>query len=116
MEAYNKKIRGMIVELDSKKVYDEPRHIYHESVHTPRKHILSGGNDMTGNILFGVNDMKADIVGPVVAKKSSKRKTASKRKLAASKPVSKRGELIRKIMKEQGMTLPQASSFIKNNM
>ena len=109
MEAYNKKIRGMIVELDSKKVYDEPRHIYHESVHTPRNHILAGGNDMTGNILPGHNDMKADIVGPV-AKKSSKRK------LAASKPVSKRGELIRRVMREQGMTLPQASSFIKNNM
>jgi hypothetical protein len=112
MEAYNTKIRGMIVELDSKKVYDEPRHIYHESVHTPRNHILAGGNDMTGNILPGHNDMKADIVGPV-AKKSSKRKTAPK---TASKPVSKRAELIRKVMREQGMTLPQASSFIKNNM
>ena len=109
MEAYNKQIRGMIVELDSKKVYDEPRHIYHQSVHTPRPHILAGGNDMTGFILPGVNDMKGDIVGPVVAKKSSKRKTASK-------PVSKRAELIRKVMREQGLTLPQASSFIKNNM
>ena len=112
MEAYNKKIRGMIVELDLRKHYDEPRHIYHASVHTPRPHILSGGNDMTGNILYGVNDMKADIVGPV-AKKSSKRKTAPK---TAPKPVSKRAELIRKVMREQGMTLPQASSFIKNNM
>ena len=111
MEAYNKKIRGMIVELDSRNHYDEPRHIYHASVHTPRPHILSGGNDMTGNILYGVNDLKGDIVGPV-AKKSSKRKTASK----SSKPVSKRAELIRKVMREQGMTLPQASSFIKNNM
>jgi hypothetical protein len=107
MEAYNKKIRGMIVELDSRNHYDEPRHIYHESVHTPRNHILSGGNDMTGNILYGVNDLKADIVGP-----TPKRKTASK---TASKPVSKRGELIRRVMREQGMTLPQASSFIKNN-
>ena len=112
MEAYNKKIRGMIVELESKNHYDEPRHIYHASVHTPRPHILSGGNDMTGNILYGVNDMKADIVGPV-AKKSSKRKTAPK---TAPKPVSKRTELIRSVMREQGMTLPQASSFIKNNM
>ena len=112
MEAYNKKIRGMIVELDSRNHYDEPRHIYHESVHTPRNHILSGGNDMTGNILYGVNDLKADIVGPV-AKKSSKRKTAPK---TAPKPVSKRAELIRTVMREQGMTLPQASSFIKNNM
>ena len=111
--AYERKIRGMIAELDSRKHYDEPRHIYHGSVHTPRKHILSGGNDMTGYILPGVNDMKADIVGPVVAKKSSKRKTAPK---AASKPVSKRAELIRTVMREQGMTLPQASSFIKNNM
>ena len=102
MEAYNKKIRGMIVELDSRNHYDESRHIYHASVHTPRPHILSGGNDM-----------KADIVGPVVAKKSSKRKTAPK---SAPKPVSKRAELIRKVMREQGMTLPQASSFIKNNM
>ena len=110
--AYERKIRAMISELDSKKVYDEPRHIYHQSVHTPRPHILAGGNDMTGYILPGVNDMKADIVGPVVAKKSSKRKTASK----SSKPVSKRAELIRKVMREQGMTLPQASSFIKNNM
>jgi phosphoribosylanthranilate isomerase len=66
---------------------------------------------MTGNILYGVNDMKADIVGPV-AKKSSKRKTAPK---TAPKPVSKRTELIRTVMREQGMTLPQASSFIKNN-
>ena len=112
MEAYNKKIRGMIVELDSRNHYDEPRHIYHASVHTPRPHILSGGNDMTGNILYGVNDLKADIVGPV-AKKSSKRKTAPK---TAPKPVSKRTELIRSVMREQGMTLPQASSFIKNNM
>ena len=110
MEAYNKKIRGMIVELDSRNHYDEPRHIYHASVHAPRPHILAGGNDMTGaGILHGVNDMKADIVGPVVAKKS-------KRKLVASKPVSKRAELIRRVMREQGMTLPQASSFIKNNM
>ena len=108
--AYERKIRAMISELDSKKVYDEPRHIYHESVHTPRPHILAGGNDMTGFILPGVNDMKGDIVGP-----TPKRKTASKRKLAASKPVSKRGELIRRVMREQGMTLPQASSFIKNN-
>ena len=107
MEAYNKKIRGMIVELDSRNHYDEPRHIYHQSVHTPRNHILAGGNDMTGFILPGVNDMKGDIVGPV----SSKRKTASK----SSKPVSKRAELIRRVMREQGMTLPQASSFIKNN-
>ena len=113
MEAYNKKIRGMIVELESKNHYDEPRHIYHASVHTPRPHILAGGNDMSGGgiILFGQNDMKADIVGPVVAKKSSKRKTASK----SPKPVSKRGELIRRVMREQGLTLPQASSFIKNN-
>ena len=107
--AYERKIRAMISELDSRQHYDEPRHIYHASVHTPRPHILSGGNDMTGNILYGINDMKADIVGPVVAKKS-------KRKLAASKPVSKRAELIRKVMREQGLTLPQASSFIKNNM
>ena len=55
--------------------------------------------------------MKADIVGPT-PKKSSKRKTAPK---PAPKPVSKRGLLIRKIMQDQGMTLPQASSFIKNN-
>ena len=86
MEAYSKKIRGMIAELDSKKVYDEPRHIYHASVHTPRPHILAGGNDMTGNILYGINDLKADIVGPVVPKKS-KRKSASK---SAPKSVSKR--------------------------
>ena len=110
MEAYNKKIRGMIAELDSKNHYDEPRHIYHQSVHTQRPHILAGGNDMTGFILPGVNDMKGDIVGP-----TPKRKTASKRKLAASKPVSKRAELIRRVMREQGLTLPQASSFIKNN-
>ena len=109
--AYERKIRAMIAELDSKNHYDEPRHIYHESVHTPRPHILSGGNDMTGNILYGVNDMKADVVGPT-PKKSSKRKTAPK---TAPKPVSKRGELIRRVMREQGMTLPQASSFIKNN-
>ena len=109
--AYERKIRAMISELDSKKVYDEPRHIYHASVHTPRPHILSGGNDMTGNILYGINDMKADIVGPVVAKKSSKRKTASK----SSKPVSKRGLLIRKIMQDQGLTLPEASKYLKNN-
>lgn len=108
MDAYNKKIRGMIAELDSKNHYDEPRHIYHQSVHTQRPHILSGGNDMTGNILFGVNDMKADVVGPT-PKKSSKRKTAPK-------SVSKRGELIRKVMKEQGLSLPEASKYIKNNM
>ena len=110
--AYERKIRGMISELDSRKHYDEPRHIYHESVHTPRPHILAGGNDMTGNILFGVNDMKADIVGPT-PKKSSKRKTAPK---TAPKPVSKRGLLIRKIMQDQGLTLPEASKYIKNNM
>ncbi len=109
--AYERKIRGMIDELDSRNHYDEPRHIYHESVHTPRPHILAGGNDMTGNILYGVNDMKADIVGPVVPKKS-KRKSASK---SAPKSVSKRGELIRSVMREKGLTLPQASSFIKNN-
>ena len=97
--AYERKIRSMISELDSKKVYDEPRHIYHESVHTPRTHILAGGNDFVGagNILPGQNDLKADIVGPV------------------PKKTSKRGELIRRIMREQGMTLPQASSFIKQN-
>ena len=113
MEAYNKKIRDMIENLDSKKHYDEPRMIFHESVHTPRTQILAGGNDMTGGgfILPGVNDMKADIIGPT-PKKSSKRKTAPK---TASKPISERGLLIRKIMQEQGMTLPQASSFIKNN-
>ena len=99
MEAYNKKIRGMILDLDSKQHYDEPRMMFHESVHTPRKHILAGGNDFVGagNILPGQNDMKADVVGPV------------------PKKTSKRGELIRKIMKEKGMTLPQASSFIKQN-
>ena len=114
MEAYNKKIRGMILDLDSKQHYDEPRMMFHESVHTPRKHILAGGNDFVGagNILPGQNDLKADIVGPT-PKKSSKRKTAPK---TASKPVSKRTELIRRVMREQGMTLPQASSFIKNNM
>ena len=113
MEAYNKKIRGMILDLDSKQHYDEPRMMFHESVHTPRKHILAGGNDFVGagNILPGQNDMKADVVGPT-PKKSSKRKTAPK---TASKPVSKRGLLIRKIMQDQGMTLPQASSFIKQN-
>jgi hypothetical protein len=99
MEAYNKKIRVMVAELDSKKHYDEPRMMFHESVHTPRKHILAGGNDFVGagNILPGVNDMKGDVTGPV------------------PKKTSKRTELIRKIMKEQGMTLPQASSFIKKN-
>ena len=99
MEAYNTKIRGMILDLDSKQHYDEPRMMFHESVHTPRTHILAGGNDFVGagNILPGQNDMKADVVGPV------------------PKKTSKRGELIRKIMKEKGMTLPQASSFIKNN-
>ncbi len=99
MDSYNKKIRDMIENLDSKKHYDEPRMMFHESVHTPRKHILAGGNDFVGagNILPGQNDLKADIVGPV------------------PKKTSKRGELIRKVMREQGMTLPQASSFIKNN-
>ena len=98
MEAYERKIRGMIAELDSKNHYDEPRHIYPESVHTQRPHILSGGNDITAaRILYGVNDMKADVVGPV------------------PKKTSKRTELIRKVMREQGMTLPQASSFIKQN-
>ena len=99
MEAYNKKIRGMILDLDSKQHYDEPRMMFHESVHTPRTQILAGGNDMSGGgfILPGQNDMKADVVGPV------------------PKKTSKRTELIRKIMREQGMTLPQASSFIKNN-
>ena len=99
MEAYNKKIRVMVAELDSKKHYDEPRMMFHESVHTPRKHILAGGNDFVGagNILPGQNDLKGDVVGPV------------------PKKTSKRGELIRKIMREQGMTLPQASSFIKQN-
>ncbi len=99
MEAYNKKIRGMILDLDSKQHYDEPRMMFHESVHTPRKHILAGGNDFVGagNILPGQNDLKGDVVGPV------------------PKKTSKRGELIRKIMREQGMTLPQASSFIKQN-
>ena len=51
----------MIAELDSKKVYDEPRHIYHESVHSPRKYILSGGNDGS-YISPGQNDLKADII------------------------------------------------------
>ena len=99
MDAYNKKIRDMIENLDSKKHYDEPRMMFHESVHTPRKHILAGGNDFVGagNILPGQNDLKGDVVGPV------------------PKKTSKRGELIRKIMKEKGMTLPQASSFIKQN-
>ena len=113
MDAYNKKIRGLISELDSKRQYDEPRHIYHESVHTPRPHILAGGNDMTGGgniITFGLNDMKGDIVGPI-----PKRNPASKKRKSAPKSVSKRGELIRRVMREQGMTLPQASSFIKNN-
>ena len=99
MEAYNKKIRGMILDLDSKQHYDEPRMMFHESVHTPRKHILAGGNDFVGagNILPGQNDMKGDVTGPV------------------PKKTSKRGELIRRVMREQGMTLPQASSFIKQN-
>ena len=99
MEAYNKKIRGMILDLDSKQHYDEPRMMFHESVHTPRKHILAGGNDFVGagNILPGQNDLKGDVVGPV------------------PKKTSKRAELIRQIMKEKGMTLPQASSFIKQN-
>ena len=99
MEAYNKKISGMILDLDSKQHYDEPRMMFHESVHTPRTQILAGGNDMSGGgfILPGQNDMKADVVGPV------------------PKKTSKRTELIRKIMREQGMTLPQASSFIKQN-
>ena len=99
MEAYNKKIRVMVAELDSKKHSDEPRMMFHESVHTPRKHILAGGNDFVGagNILPGQNDMKADVVGPV------------------PKKTSKRGELIRRVMREKGMTLPQASSFIKQN-
>ena len=97
--AYDRKIKAMISELDSKKVYDEPRHIYHESVHTPRRHVVAGGNDMSGAgfLLPGVNDMKADVVGPV------------------PKKTSKRGELIRRVMREQGMTLPQASKFIKTN-
>ena len=99
MDAYNKKIRDMIQNLDSKQHYDEPRMMFHESVHTPRTHILAGGNDFVGagNILPGQNDLKGDVVGPV------------------TKKTSKRGELIRKIMREQGMTLPQASSFIKTN-
>ena len=99
MDAYNKKIRVMIAELDSKKHYDEPRMMFHESVHTPRTHILAGGNDFVGagNILPGQNDMKADVVGPV------------------PKKTSKRTELIRRVMREKGLTLPQASSFIKQN-
>ena len=101
MEAYNKKIRDMIENLDSKKHYDEPRMMFHESVHTPRTQILAGGNDMSGGgfILPGQNDLKADIVGPI----------------SKTKRTSKRGELIRRVMREQGMTVPQASSFIKNN-
>ena len=99
MDAYNKKIRDMVAELDSKKHYDEPRMMFHESVHTPRRYVVAGGNDFVGagNILPGQNDLKADIIGPV------------------PKKTSKRTELIRKIMREQGMTLPQASSFIKQN-
>ena len=99
MEAYNKKIRDMIENLDSKKHYDEPRMMFHESVHTPRRYVVAGGNDMSGGgfILPGQNDMKADVVGPV------------------PKKTSKRMELIRRVMREQGMTLPKASSFIKKN-
>jgi hypothetical protein len=101
MDAYNKKIKDMISELDSKKHYDEPRQMFHESVHSPRKHILAGHNDFVGagNISPGVNDMKGDVTGPV----------------PKTKRTSKRGELVRKIMRERGMTLPQASKFIKNN-
>ena len=92
----------MVAELDSKKHYDEPRMMFHESVHTPRTHILAGGNDMSGGgfILPGQNDLKADVVGPV----------------PKTKRISKRGELVRTIMEEKGMTLPEASKFIKNNM
>jgi hypothetical protein len=70
MEAYNKKIKAMIQELDSRKHYDEPKMMFHDNVHSPRKHILAGGNDGSSYILPGQNDLKADIVGG--KRKSSK--------------------------------------------
>ena len=75
--AYNRHILKMIKALDDKQHYDEPQQIYHTPVHSQRPYVVPGGNDMMyGGGSFGkkyaipgVNDMKADIVGPVPKKK-----------------------------------------------
>ena len=99
MTPYEQHLRTMIKELDSKKHYDEPHMIYHDNVHTQSRYAVAGGNDMIGSGSFGKNglpenDLKSDVIG---------------------KMKSKRGELVRKIMRDKKMTLPQASSYIKNN-
>ena len=91
MTPYEQHLRTMIKELDSKKHYDEPHMIYHDNVHTQSRYAVAGGNDM-GSFKNGAQNLKLEIGMK-----------------------SKRGELVGKIMRDKKMTLPQASSYIKNN-
>lgn len=59
-----------------------------------------------GEVLDAVKDVSGEIIGKGMKKK---------RKRVVSDKMRKRGMLIKKLMKEKGLTLPQASKYIKQN-
>ena len=71
-------------------------------------------------IVKKVAPMVAPVYGTALATGLSavglgKRKTKPRKKRAPSEKMKKRGALVSKLMREEGMTLPEASRYIKQN-
>lgn len=131
---YRTKLLKMIHELDSKQQY-EPRMMHHESVHSKHKYILSGQNDMkalqhaddskvrmcgAGRVGSGDRMSGAGRVGSGGRMSGGRVSSGAGRVPSGAGRVpsgagSMRGQLVKKVMKERGLSLGQASKYIKEN-
>ena len=128
------KLLKMIRELNSKRHYNEPHMMHHDSMHTQRKYILPGQNDMMA--LNNADDSRVTMSmdnchcgGGRVA--SGGGRVASGGRLSGGRlsggrlsggrlsggrlSGGKRGTLVKEIMKKYGLNLGQASKYIKEN-
>ena len=118
---YRTKLLKMIHELDSKDHY-EPRMMQHESVHSKHKYILAGQNDMKALQHADNSRVSVSMAGRKSGCKSGGGRVGSGGRMSGAGRVmsgagvkSMRGQLVKKVMKEHGLSLGQASKYIKEN-
>ena len=130
---YRTKLLKMIHELDSKDHY-EPRMMQHESVHSKHKYILAGQNDMKALQHADNSRVSVSMAGRKSGCKSGGgrvgsgghmsgggrvgsggRMSGAGRVMSGAGVKSMRGQLVKKVMKEHGLSLGQASKYIKEN-
>jgi hypothetical protein len=116
---YRTKLMKMIHELDSKQHY-EPRMMHHESVHSKHPYILAGQNDMkalqhAGRMSGSGRTGSGGRMSGAGRVMSGAGRVMSGGKSRTGHVMSARGQLVKKVMKEHGLSLGQASKYIKEN-